>query len=318
MRVDMTRKKTIFFVSLTLLIALLFSGCEAKKTETLQGDGVSGCEIYYIDALTGKMRFDITPIEGESQEGQVYNAFKKMQDIQPAEEKEPAVPAELELNSLYIDSGILRADFNSAYENMGLGDELIFRSAFVYTLTSFDFIDYVYITVDGHPLKMSNGQSLGNLGRSDIVTDGNISAEPTNYEILTLYFMSADGTRLDYEIREVEVNPNQPIERFIIEQLIKGPENGELKRVIPTDTKIRDISAADGVCYVDLSSDFVTKQTGSYDDAIAAVYSIVDSLCELEQVSRVQFLIEGERYDKYGHIVDITTPVEPNYDIVFE
>ena len=45
MRVDMTRKKTIFFVSLTLLIALLFSGCEAKKTETLQGDGASGCEI---------------------------------------------------------------------------------------------------------------------------------------------------------------------------------------------------------------------------------------------------------------------------------
>ena len=318
MRVDMTRKKTIFFVSLTLLIALLFSGCEAKKTETLQGDGVSGCEIHYNDALTGKMRFDSTPIQGESQEGQVYNAFKKMQDIQPAEEKEPAVPAELELNSLYIDSGILRADFNSAYEDMGLGDELIFRSAFVYTITSFDFIDYVYITVDGHPLKMSNGQSLGNLGRSDIVTDGNISAEPTNYEILTLYFMSADGTRLDYEIREVEVNPNQPIERFIIEQLIKGPEDGELKRVIPTDTKIRDISAADGVCYVDLSSDFVTKQTGSYDDAVAAVYSIVDSLCELEQVSRVQFLIEGERYDKYGHIVDITTPVEPNYDIVFE
>ena len=68
--------------------------------------------------------------------------------------------------------------------------------------------------------------------------NGNISAEPTNYEILTLYFMSADGTRLDYEIREVEVNPNQPIERFIIEQLIKGPENGELKGVIPTDTKI--------------------------------------------------------------------------------
>ena len=127
-----------------------------------------------------------------------------------------------------------------------------------------------------------------------------------------------DRSRLGTEIREVEVNPNQPIERYVVEQLIKGPESDSLKNVIPSDTKIRDISTADGICYVDLSSEFVTKQSGTEKDGIAAVYSIVNSLGEMETVNKVQFLIEGEKVDDYRHIMDLSKSVEPNYDITFE
>lgn len=54
---------------------------------------------------------------------------------------------------------------------------------------------------------------------------------------LTLYFKDSEENKLDTEIREVEVNPNQPIELYIIEQLISGPESKNMKNVIPTDTK---------------------------------------------------------------------------------
>ena len=300
-------------------MAAMLSGCGRKKTENIPGTaGDAHCKIYYIDAVSQELKYDMVPSEGETQEQQILKAYEKMQEIQSTDEKRSVVPEGLEMNSVYIDSGILRADFNAVYNTLELGDELVFRTAVIYTFTSFNFVDYVYITVDGEPIKMTNGQTVGKLGRKDVVTDGNISAEPTNYEILTLYFKSSDGTKLGTEIREVEVNPNQPIERYVIEQLIEGPENSGLKSVIPSDTKIRDISTADSICYVDLSAEFVTKQMGTEKDAAAAVYSIVNSLCEMEEISKVQFLIEGEKYDKYGHIVDLTKPVEPDYDITFE
>ena len=47
------------------------------------------------------------------------------------------------------------------------------------------------------------------------------------------------------------------------------------------------------------------------------LYSIVNSLCEIEDVTKVQFLIEGEKLDSYRNVIDLSKPVEPNYDIQF-
>ena len=200
---------------------------------------------------------------------------------------------------------------------MTAGEELAFRAAAVYTFTSLDFVDYLLITVDGNELKTANGMPMGKLGREDVIMNGDISAEPTNYEILTLYFENSEGSALSTEIREVQVNPNLPVERYIVEQVIAGPEDESLRSTVPYDTKIRDISTADGVCYVDLSVEFVNKQLGLEKDALAAVYSIVNSLCEIEDVTKVQFLIEGEKLDSYRNVIDLSKPVEPNYDIQF-
>lgn len=312
-------RKIFNLIALMVMTITVLSGCRPEQAEHVPGnDGAPHCEIYYIDTASQSLKCEVTAIDGKNQEEQVFDAYEKLSSVQQTDERRSAVPEGLDINSVSIDSGSLSVDFNAIYNTMGLGDELIFKTAVVYTFTSFQFVDYVYITVDGQPLEMTSGQTVGKLGRDDFVMDGNISAEPTNYEILNLYFKSSDGTRLGTEIREVEVNPNQPIERYIIEQLIAGPENSSLKSVIPAETKIRDISTADGVCYVDLSSEFVTKQSGSEKDALAAVYSIVNSLAEIESISKVQFLVEGEKYDKYGHIVDLTKPIEPNYDITFE
>lgn len=305
-----------------LLYIVIFSlcGCEAQTQEISQThseDGIS-CDIYYVDNLTQTLESETTSLESEKQNDLILEAFSKLAGIEKTDERKSAVPEGLEINKIRLDSGILNVDFNAVYNSMTAGEELMFKTAAVYTFTSFDFVDYVYITVQGNDLKMANGSPVGKIGRDDIVIDGDISAEPTNYEILTLYFENSDGSKLDTEIREVEVNPNLPLERYVVEQLIKGPQDTKLKSTIPTDTKIRDISTADGICYVDLSADFVTKQSDSVKDATAAVYSIVNSLGEIEGISKVQFLIEGEKVDDYKKIMDLSKLVEPNYDITFE
>ena len=256
-------------------------------------------------------------MDSEKQNEQVLSLFKKLSGIAKTEERSGVVPKGLEINSISIDNGTLTIDFNAVYNSMTAGEELAFRAAAVYTFTSLDFVDYLLITVDGSELKTAKGMLMGKLGREDVIMNGDISAEPTNYEILTLYFENSEGSALSTEIREVQVNPNLPVERYIVEQVIAGPEDESLRSTVPYDTKIRDISTADGVCYVDLSVEFVNKQLGLEKDALAAVYSIVNSLCEIEDVTKVQFLIEGEKLDSYRNVIDLSKPVEPNYDIQF-
>ena len=296
----------------------LFTGCTSSDNVEQQTYGSEGyCEIYYVDNITQMLKAENVIMDSEKQNEQILSLFKKLSGIAKTEERSGVVPRGLEINSISIDNGTLTIDFNAVYNSMTAGEELAFRAAAVYTFTSLDFVDYLLITVDGNELKTANGMPMGKLGREDVIMNGDISAEPTNYEILTLYFENSEGSALSTEIREVQVNPNLPVERYIVEQVIAGPEDESLRSTVPYDTKIRDISTADGVCYVDLSVEFVNKQLGLEKDALAAVYSIVNSLCEIEDVTKVQFLIEGEKLDSYRNVIDLSKPVEPNYDIQF-
>ena len=296
----------------------LLTGCTSSDNVEQQTYGSEGyCEIYYVDNITQMLKAENVIMDSEKQNEQVLSLFKKLSGIAKTEERSGVVPRGLEINSISIDNGTLTIDFNAVYNSMTAGEELAFRAAAVYTFTSLDFVDYLLITVDGSELKTANGMPMGKLGREDVIMNGDISAEPTNYEILTLYFENSEGSALSTEIREVQVNPNLPVERYIVEQVIAGPEDESLRSTVPYDTKIRDISTADGVCYVDLSVEFVNKQLGLEKDALAAVYSIVNSLCEIEDVTKVQFLIEGEKLDSYRNVIDLSKPVEPNYDIQF-
>lgn len=296
----------------------LFTGCTSSDNVEQQTYGSEDCcEIYYVDNITQMLKAENVIMDSEKQNEQVLSLFKKLSGIAKTEERSGVVPKGLEINSISIDNGTLTIDFNAVYNSMTAGEELAFRAAAVYTFTSLDFVDYLLITVDGNELKTAKGMLMGKLGREDVIMNGDISAEPTNYEILTLYFENSEGSALSTEIREVQVNPNLPVERYIVEQVIAGPEDESLRSTVPYDTKIRDISTADGVCYVDLSVEFVNKQLGLEKDALAAVYSIVNSLCEIEDVTKVQFLIEGEKLDSYRNVIDLSKPVEPNYDIQF-
>ncbi|HBZ63279.1 MAG TPA: hypothetical protein DEO89_01415, partial [Lachnospiraceae bacterium] len=46
------------------------------------------------------------------------------------------------------------------------------------------------------------------------------------------------------------------------------------------------------------------------------VYSIVNTLCELSDVSKVQFTIDGEQQETYGDIKNFTGSFERNLDMV--
>ena len=56
------------------------------------------------------------------------------------------------------------------------------------------------------------------------------------------------------------------------------------------------------ICFVNFSSEFVTKHSGGSAGEAMTVYSIVNSLTELKNVDKVQFLVEGNKIDVYKHL----------------
>jgi hypothetical protein len=87
---------------------------------------------------------------------------------------------------------------------------------------------------------------------------------------------------------------------IIINELIKGPKVNGLKPTIPSEAKLSSKVEIDGdVAIVDFNSDFRDKHSGEKAQEKMTIYSIVNSLTELKEIDKVQFLIEGEKVKEF-------------------
>ena len=93
------------------------------------------------------------------------------------------------------------------------------------------------------------------------------------------------------------------MEMRIIKDLLKGPVNPTLMKTIPGETKIISVETKEGVCFVNLSQEFKSRHTGGSAGEMMTVYSIVNSLTELENVDKVQFLVEGQKLEVFIHMI---------------
>jgi hypothetical protein len=96
---------------------------------------------------------------------------------------------------------------------------------------------------------------------------------------------------------------------------MKGPEESGKTAVIPQGSRLLSVETIDGVCRLNLSSEFVDNNPGGTASESVLINSIVNSLTELSYVEKVQFLIEGEKREVYTHAV-FDLPFERNEDFI--
>ncbi len=196
-------------------------------------------------------------------------------------------------------------------------DELLARVAIVNTLCGIDGISNVRIKIEGKALVSTmTGTEIGLLRRSDIAA-GPQDAAVTEKETVVIYFPDKNGEYLVAESREIEVQASLSVEKLIISELAKGPENKELVQVIPSETKVISTETKDGVCFVNLSGDFADKITAGSTSTTMALYSIVNSLTELDGISSVQLLIDGKTGAEFGNYV-LDVPFQRNEALIKE
>lgn len=127
---------------------------------------------------------------------------------------------------------------------------------------------------------------------------------------LTLYFGNKDATGVTAEEREV-VKSQKPLEQVIIEELIKGSNTG-LSKTLPPETRLLSVKVEKGIATVDFSREVKTKHWGGTAGEAMTIDSVVASLTELDDIKKVQFLVEGKKEEAiWGH-AETTGPVGRN------
>ena len=116
---------------------------------------------------------------------------------------------------------------------------------------------------------------------------------------LRLYFAGSDGRYLVSEYHILALDEGASLERYVMEELLRGPNNRELQSAIPAGTELLSCRTEDGVCTVDLSAAFYENRPDTALGERLAVYSIVNSLTVLSQVDRVVLLVEGQPVGTY-------------------
>jgi len=140
---------------------------------------------------------------------------------------------------------------------------------------------------------------------SSIIIGEDEASRLTDKTPIRLYFANKENTKLKLEIRYIDSadakKSTSNLASVIVRELIKGPsDETSLNRTIPTEAKLRTtVSISNKVATVDMSTEFKTKHPGGKDAEKMTIYSIVNSLTELEEIQKVKFTIDGKVQKEY-------------------
>ncbi len=121
-------------------------------------------------------------------------------------------------------------------------------------------------------------------------------------EMLTLYFPDAQLRYLVRETLRVEAMDSADKPAYIVQSLLNGRSRGQLTSCIPDGTELLSISVENGVCTVNLSSEFQREWKDGFDAERMAVYSIVNSLTELPEITTVDLWVAGAPMERLNRM----------------
>lgn len=202
------------------------------------------------------------------------------------------------LNSIEKKSQGIVVDFSSEFLSGDQTKNVLAAYAIVKTLCQIPGVTSVKVTVNSQELIGPDGNRLGFLSGEDINLEKDINNSEIKYVVL--YFADSKTSELVKEVRTIKITDTQPIEKYIINELIKGPANSSLQAVLSPDTSVISVQTTDGTCFINFNSNFVSRNSGTTEKENLAIYSIVNSLTELEHVNNVQFLVDGKKISSFG------------------
>lgn len=303
---------SVLGVILLLMQMVFVSGCATD--ETVNNEDAQ--EIYYINNTgTGvePQAYDIVSTETVAQ---IEELIWRLGVIPEKLEYKAPLQMGFSLLSYRIEGETLYLDVSEEYRSLKPTTEVLVRAALVRTFSQAKNIRYVAITIAGEPLYDATGILVGLMTAEQFVDNAGDEINAYEKVKLKLYFANETGDALIATNRTVVYNTNIPLEKLVLEQLLIGPgetESGMFPTVNP-DTKIVSVTVKDGVCYVNFNETFLT-QIYTVTPQVA-IYSIVNSLQELTNVTKVQITINGETDIMYRESISLNTVFERNLDLI--
>lgn len=311
-------KSKIFIVLLCFISVLALMGCNKKEHSDNKENEY---EIYYCNS-------EETELVSVSYQAKATDTMDLISELIDAMSKVPkslkykkVKPDSVELLTFELnDDGQLILHFNSDYANLTGISEIFLRAAVVKMMCQIKGVECVEIYVEDQPLMQSADKPYGFETAEDFIDNTGRETNFSQNVTMSLYFANKKGTGLKEVDVSVTYDGTISLEQLIIQRLIDGPdvikniEEEEVKATIPKGTVVQKTAIREGVCYVYLNKEFMNKLPNITDEV--AIYSVVNSLCEMSSINKVQFMIDGVTVPTYREQIKFDGFFERNLDIV--
>ncbi|MBQ9063452.1 MAG: GerMN domain-containing protein [Eubacterium sp.] len=226
----------------------------------------------------------------------------------------PLLPEGITVEEHHIENDVLQLNMSESYATLPAVRELLTRAGLVKTLTQVETVNYVEFRVAGNPLKDGSGTVIGKLGRDSFVEDASRSINAYKSAVMQLYYTNESGTKLIPEERTVYYNTSEPLERAVVEEIVRGTTTEGHYPTVSSETRILSVAIQEGVCYVNLDETFNNSALSV--SAEVQLYSIVNALADTCHVSRVQFSINGVSSLMFRDSLALDVPYEKNEALI--
>lgn len=295
-------------ICFVLCFIVLLTGCGKYSS-----DG-TGYVIYYTNQEKTALLSDSYSVKEEELSDILMDMWKKMKENPSSQNMISLVPEELECKKMKLTDGQLTVTFNSAYRKMDSISEVLLRAALVDVFTQFADVKTVVFHIGDKVLTDAEGEPIGAMNRGMFINNP-VGINSYQYASLSLYFPNIIGTSIVREMRNVHYSSNTTLGKVVIEQLIKGPMNGQLVTALTEDVRVLDLTIEKKKCTINLNEAFLkTPQTGIEPEVI--IYSVVNSLCDVLNVDKVQFQIEGSSDVVFGGELKLSGPFHRNSELI--
>ena len=138
-------------------------------------------------------------------------------------------------------------------------------------------------------------------------------------QALRVYFPTKGRDTLSSELRKVRKSAMLIAQaRQIVETILEGPSSSSFYTIIPTGTRLRGLFFDSGMFIVDLSREFSAVHNQGVNEQLLGVYSLVNSLTELDPKVKIRFLVNGTEPDGSEGHVDLSQPMTRLEELIKE
>lgn len=293
-----------------MLVVGILSSCGSEQTDS----GGDVYQIYYLNEDATELVSELYSTNETDTNALVEEILGQLYTGPKDNDSYMSKPESVDILKYGIADNMINIYFDATYNEMDNHTELLCRAALVLTITQITDIDYVSIFVDDQPLMDSNNNPIGSMQSSDFIDIYGSSLDRNKTITTVLYYANEEGDKLIPYTYTGSYDNNESIEKFIIEKLMEDPEKENIYSTIPDGVELISVTTIDGICYVNFDESFLVESLNIEDNV--AIYSIVDSLCENDYISRVQISVNGKVDELYHESIPLNTLFVRNLDII--
>lgn len=316
------KKRLPVWLCFGLLTIILLSGCSLSPKTT--GDKIEQIEnlkadeivVYYLSHDETKLVQKVETFKNKDPLKKIELALGKIKNVETNLEYQSPFSKGLIVEKVVLDKNQVYLYFNKEYENLDNVQEVLLRAAIVRTVIQIKGVDCISFYVNDLPLEDKSKKTVGAMTKDSFVENIGAQINSINTTNITLYYATEDGNKMVAIDRKVYTSSNVSKEKLVLEHMLEKPKEAGVLKPLPDATKLLSVSTMDGICFVNLDSGFL-KHNFNISESVV-IYSIVNSLCELPTVNKVQISVNGETKMKYREKMGLDEIYERNLDLVLD